>query len=268
EPILSLRDIIPQEVLKSRKKQIKARLVGGITALILWLMPLKKRAVERKRDYMINWKLDKEISDHLLGISKSAGVTVNTLLCKTILTAFRETGSADFQNKIVCPVDIKKYIPLIKEENIFPFVSMVILSADTGLDFINDALRMQEYVAKKMENLDPYAMIMQMEASHGSLEDLSNFLKYSKLGSDCLLSNLGKIGIKHDYRSFEVETIYSPSAVGPLGKTTGLVTSTYRGQVDFTFISSEGFLPHYEALKIKDKIIEIIRTMPVSANGL
>ena len=56
-----------------------------------------------------------------------------------------------------------------------------------------------------------------------------------------------------------METIFSPSVIGPLGNTTTLVTSTYRGQMDFSFIASEGFIPYEEALAIKDKIISIIK---------
>lgn len=257
-PILSIRDIVPAEVLKNRKRLIKAKLSGGVTAFVLWLMPLKKKQIERKRDYMINWKLDKKISDNLLKVSKATGATVNTLLCKTVLAAFKELKTQKFHNKIVCPVDIRKFVPGIKEENIFAFVSMVALSANDELDFISDAKRMQEDVQKKVAELDPYSMLMQMEASHSSLEGLTKFLKYSKSGSDCLFSNLGKIDLKQDYGSFELDTIFSPSAIGPLGKTTGFVTSTYRGQMDFTFISSEGFLPYGDALIIKDKIEEII----------
>lgn len=257
-PILSIRDIVPPEVLKNKKRLIKAKLSGSVTALVLWLIPLKKKQIERKRDYMINWKLDKKISDNLIKVSKATGATINTLLCKTVLAAFKEIKTQKFHNKIVCPVDIRKFVPGIKEENIFAFVSMVALSANDELDFISDAKRMQEDVQKKVAELDPYSMLMQMEASHASLAGLTKFLKYSKSGSDCLFSNLGKIDIKQDYGTFELETIFSPSAIGPLGKTTGFVTSTYRGQMDFTFISSEGFLPYEDALIIKDKIEEII----------
>jgi NRPS condensation-like uncharacterized protein len=263
-PILSIRDIVPAEVLMDTKKRIKAKLSGKVTSLVLWLMPLQKKLVDRRRDYMINWKLDKKLSDHLIKVSKSTGTTINTLLCKTVLAAFKEIRTESFFNKIVCPVDIRKYIPQIKEENIFAFVTMVVLSANDKLDFISDARRMQEDVAKKTAALNPYEMIMQMEESHSSLGNLAKFLKYSKPGNDCLFSNLGKIDIKHQYGSFEVETIFSPSAVGPLGKTTGFVTSTFRGQMDFTFIGSEGFLPYEDALAIKDMIEEIIAAIHVS----
>lgn len=263
-PILSISDIVPPEVLRNRGKVLKAKLTGTVTSLVLWLMPLKKTPAERKRDYMINWKLDKKLAEHLLEVSKTSGATINTLLCKAVLSAFKKIRQHEFHNKIGCPVDIRKYVPQIKEENIFSFVAMVMISANDELGFVSDAKRMQEDVAQKIAVLDPYKMIMEMEESHASLGNLINFLKYGKPNKDCLFSNLGRINIRHQYRDFEVETIYSPSAIGPLGQTTGFVASTFRGQMDFTFISSEGFLPYEEALAIKNKIEEIIGAIEIA----
>ena len=263
-PILSISDIVPPEVLRDTRNVLKAKLDGTVTSMLLWLMPLKKTPVERKRDYMINWKLDQKLSDHLLKISKVSGATINTLLCKTVLSAFKKIRQNEFHNKIGCPVDIRKYMPQIKEENLFAFVTRVMLSANDQLDFISDAKRMQEDVAQKTAVLDPYKMIMKMEESHAALGNFINFLRYSKPDKDCLFSNLGRINIRHQYRDFEVETIYSPSAIGPFGQTTGFVASTFRGQMDFTFIGSEGFLPYEEALAIKDQIEEIIGAIEIA----
>jgi hypothetical protein len=46
-----------------------------------------------------------------------------------------------------------------------------------------------------------------------------------------------------------------------LGNTTTLVTSTYLGQMDFTFIASEGFIPYNEAQAIKEKMMEILNEL-------
>jgi hypothetical protein len=56
-----------------------------------------------------------------------------------------------------------------------------------------------------------------------------------------MFSNLGRIQIPHEYKEFSVDTIFSPSVIGPLGNTTTMVVSTYRGKMDFSFVGSEGF---------------------------
>ncbi|HKG05626.1 MAG TPA: hypothetical protein VKB19_04175 [Pedobacter sp.] len=261
QSIMGLADVVPAELLNSRKKVVKSKVIGGIANLFLWLVPVQKQAVERKRDYMIHWKLEKELSSELIAKCKAEGVTVNTALCVALLNAFNTVRKAEFHNKVSCPVDIRRFAPQIKRDNIFAFGLMVVVSADKNLDFFSDARRMQEDVNKKMARLDPYGTLMMMEESHAALNNFTKFLKYGKSTNDCMFSNLGRIGIREQYRSFAVETIFSPSVIGPLGNTTTMITSTYREQMDFTFIGSEGFLPYADALDIKDKMMEIISNL-------
>lgn len=261
DPILSIHDIIPADVLKSRKKVIKAKLTGRVATFALWLVPLKKRLVERKKDYMLHWKLEKELSDRLMLWCKTEKLTVNTVLCAAVLQSFREVRKASYHNKISCPVDIRRFAPGIKKDNIFAFGLMFVVSADQQLGFLDNARKMQEDIDRKTAKLDAYGTIMMMEASHAALNNFTEFLKYGKSSNDCMFSNLGKIDIAHQYKTFELETIFSPSVIGPLGNTTTLVTSTYRGQMDFTFVASEGFLPYTEALEIQQKLIEIINKL-------
>lgn len=260
DPILNLWDIIPPAILKNRTRMIKAKLIGKMATFILWLVPVKKKAVERKKDYLIHWKLEKRMSDALILKCRSAGVTVNTALCVAVLEAFKAVRENQFHNKISCPVDIRRFAPQIKKDNIFAFGLMLVVSTDQTLDFFNNVRKMQEDVDRKILKLDPYATIMMMEESHGSLDNFTNFLKYGKSSNDCMFSNLGKIPIPYQYQKFEVETIYSPSVMGPLGNTTTLITSTYRGRMDFSFIASEGFIPYDDALAIKEKMIEILES--------
>lgn len=257
-PVLSIHDIVPAAILRDRKKRIQAKLIGGVATLALWLIPLKKKLVARKRDYMIHWKVDQELSDRLILRCKIEGVTVNTALCAAVLHAFREIRKATFHNKISCPVDIRRFAPRIKADNIFAFGLMFVTSADEHLDFFDDARKMQQEIDKRTQKLDAYSTIMMMEESHASMNHFTNFLKYGKSSNDCMFSNLGRIAIPHEYQNFELETIFSPSVIGPLGNTTTLVTSTYRGQMDFTFIASEGFIPYAEAQAIQQKLMEII----------
>ncbi len=238
---------------------MKARLIGGLLTLALWLVPVKKKAVDRQKDYLINWKLDEQLSQSLISYCKREGVTVNTALCGVVLDAFKQVRQKKAHNKISCPVDIRKFAPEIKKDQIFAHGLMLVVSAFPGLDFLSNIKALQKDVEKKAAKLDPYATIMIMEAAHAALNKFTKVLKYGKSNNDCMFSNLGKIDIPCKYRLFEVETMFSPSVIGPLGNTTTLVASTYRGQMDFTFVASEGYIPYQEALNIKDKIISIIK---------
>jgi NRPS condensation-like uncharacterized protein len=259
DPIKGVEDIIPPAILNNKKKQIKARLIGGLATLALRLIPVKKNGVERKNDYLIHWKFDQELSKDLVVYCKSAGITVNTMLCGVVLSAFKQIRKEQAHNKVSCPVDIRRFAPEIKKDQIFAFGLMLVVSAYPGLDFLDNIKAIQKDIDRKSAKLDPYATMMMMESAHACMDNFTNLLKNGKSTNDCMFSNLGKIDIPHQYQLFEMETIFSPSVIGPLGNTTTLVTSTYRGQMDFSFIASEGFIPYEEALAIKDNIISIIK---------
>ncbi|RTZ49515.1 hypothetical protein EJ377_02970 [Chryseobacterium arthrosphaerae] len=72
--------------------------------------------------------------------------------------------------------------------------------------------------------------MMVMESGHDALNNFTRLLKNGKSSNDCMFSNLGRIQIPHEYKEFSVDTIFSPSVIGPLGNTTTLVVSTYRGK--------------------------------------
>jgi NRPS condensation-like uncharacterized protein len=258
KPITNISDIIPAPILNSNIKRMKARLMGGLITLALWLVPVKKKAVDRQKDYLINWKLDEQLSQSLISYCKREGVTVNTALCGVVLDAFKQVRQKKAHNKISCPVDIRKFAPEIKKDQIFAYGLLLVVSAFPGFDFLSNIKALQKDINKKIAKLDPYATIMIMEAAHGAVNKFIKVLKYGKSNNDCMFSNLGKMDIPYKYRSFEVETMFSLSVIGPLGNTTTLITSTYRGQMDFSFVASEGFVPYKEALAIKDKIISII----------
>lgn len=261
KPIMGIEDVVPPEILNSRKQLMKSRLIGGMANLFLWLVPVGKKIVERKTDYMIHWKLDEEMSAGIVKRCKEEGITVNTAFCVALLNAFQAVRKDGFHNKVSCPVDIRRFAPQIKRDNIFAFGLMFVVSADKNMAFFDDARRMQADIDRKTARLDPYGTLMMMEESHSALDKFTKFLKYGKSTNDCMFSNLGRIGIGHRYKTFELETIFSPSVIGPLGNTTTMITSTYRGQMDFTFIASEGFLPYKDALSIKDKMMEIISAL-------
>ncbi|WP_183559801.1 condensation domain-containing protein [Mucilaginibacter sp. SP1R1] len=257
--ITNIADVVPAHILNSKKHRIKSRLIMGAASLALSLIPTKNNQVERKKDYLIHWKLDKDTSAAFISFCKAEGITVNTAICGAILSAFKQVRQEKALNKILCPVDIRSFNKQIKQNNIFAFALMVLVSAYPGLDFLSNARAMQKDIDKKMSKLDPYNIMLLLEAAHGSLDKIVDFLKNQKPGNDCLLSNLGRIEIPYQYNSFEVETIFSISVIGPLGNTTAFTTSTYRGQMDFSFISSEGFITHAEGLSIKNKVLTTIK---------
>lgn len=258
-PIMGIADVIPNKILTSYRNRTKNGIIGKMATLALWIIPVKKVAVARKRDFMLRWKFDEELTTQIVRFCKANQFTVNTLLSAAVLTAFKNVRKEKAFNKISLPVDIRNFNPIIKKDHIFAFGLMIVLSLLPEQDFLSQVKALQNDVNAKSAKLNPYSLMMMMEACHPALKNFSNLLKYGKSSNDCMFSNLGRIAIEHQYQHFEVESIFSPSVMGPLGNTTTMIVSTYRNQMDFTFVASEGYLPFEEAQAIQENVISILK---------
>ncbi|MBP2616606.1 condensation domain-containing protein [Chryseobacterium jejuense] len=258
-PILGIQDVVPANILNSRKQKLKAKFIGRLAATAIKCIPISKKSVDRQNDYLINWKVDETVSQQLISYCKSNGATVNTFLSAALLQAFKKVKGTGAFNKVSCPVDIRRFATQIKNDHIFAFGLMIVVSANEKLSFIENLHAMQASVERKTSKLDPYITMMVMESGHDALNNFTKLLKNGKSSNDCMFSNLGRIQIPHEYKEFSVDTIFSPSVIGPLGNTTTLVVSTYRGKMDFSLVGSEGYLPYTDALAIRDEIIKIIK---------
>lgn len=258
-PILGIQDVVPAAILNSRRKQLKAKFIGRLAATAIKCIPVGKKAVDRQNDYLIYWKFDQKTSQQLISYCKANEVTVNTFLCVAVLQAFKHVRGAAAFNKVSCPVDIRRFAKQVKDDHIFAFGLMIVVSANKKLSFLDNVRSMQEAVERKTVKLDPYITMMVMESGHDALNNFTKLLKNGKSSNDCMFSNLGRIQIPHQYKAFTLDTIFSPSVIGPLGNTTTLVASTFQGEMGFSFVGSEGYLPYSEALAIRDEIVQTVK---------
>ncbi|SEW18190.1 Condensation domain-containing protein [Chitinophaga sp. YR573] len=273
----TIQDIVPPEILRSRKQLFKAGLSGAVIRFVLsaasaFISPGKTVKLNRESDYLISWKFSKADSAALFKACSAAGVTVNTALCVAFLTAFREVRGAAAHNKVTCPVDIRKFVENISKDTMFSFGLALILSMekDPSMSFWNKTRLLQKKVTEKMAAMNPYDFLMTFENAHAIVHKLRKVLTYGKVGNDLMFSNMGKLDIPRHFNTFDIETIYSPSVIGPFANPTTIITSTFDNQIDFTFISNDGLLPYLDALSIKDSAITLLQheTAPVAETVL
>jgi len=251
-----------------RRMERKARgvsvlLRAGLSLGALLTSSKGKTLIPRSEDYLLHWKLDSQLSAGLLLYCKSLRITVNTLLCVTALYAFRQVRGDKARQKVTCPVDIRRYHPGVKRETLFAFGLAVSLSlkkkrSDSWPVLLKEA---QQIMSRKLDRLNATEFLLTMEYSHAALTDMIKVLTYGKQGDDLMFSNMGKVDIPESYSSFEVETVYSPTVVGPFGNPTTLVATTYKGQLDLSFVSNRAVLPEEEGRAIRDKIEAVLREL-------
>ncbi len=262
EPFFSsLDELVPAAILHNKKNIRKAKLQAWVVRNFLALAAAgAKKQKAPGEDYYLHWKLGEQASASLIARCKAEGVTVHAALCTALLTAFQELKGSKALNKMVCPVDIRKYVPAITKNNIFSFDLAVTLSVskNTRLGFWERARKMQADLVKKMNALNGYNMLMRTEYLHAALPTILRFLTFGKVSNDMMFSNMGRLNIPDRFQSLDVEAIYSPSGMGPFAPCNGMATSTYRGQMDFCFVSHTSVLSVADAGIIKEKTMGML----------
>ncbi|WP_254412230.1 condensation domain-containing protein [Dyadobacter diqingensis] len=261
----SLDDLIPASILNNNGKKIKAGFSSGLVNASLAVMSnfistKNKILPQRESDYLISWKLSQEESSALFAVCKKHQVTVNTALCLAFLEAFKMVNKTAAHGKATCPVDIRRYMPEVKRDTIFAFglAMNMQLAKKPAADFWVNAEKQQVLISKQMEKLNPYEFIMGMEGSHKAIRHLIKFLTYAKAGNDFMFSNMGRLDIPSDYRTFTIETVYSPTVIGPFGNPTTIITTTFNKQMDFSFVSNEMFMARENAMKIRQEAMKLM----------
>ena len=253
----SVDDFLPTDF-NMKKKKRKARFYL-IMAKLFFLIQIKSKKRNLGKNYALHQKLDAAVSRKIVEKCKTNGISVHALLCSSFMQAFKEAQGKNAKGKVISPVDVRHFIPEIQQDHIFAFAPTVELSLKKGThDLLDQARHIKEDLIEKIGKTEARELLWMGENMHPIVERMISLLKSSKGGHDITLSNMGRIDIPHEYRNFRLETIFSPTVAFPWLNSNTLVTTTYNQKMDFTFMSNESFLPKEEAIKIKDKAIELL----------
>ncbi|MCJ7932623.1 MAG: hypothetical protein MUW56_03045 [Chryseobacterium sp.] len=255
----SVNDFLPSDFNTGRKKY-KANLYL-LFARIFFSIQRKSKKRNLGKNYAIHWKLNPAETQLITEKCKANGISVHAFLCSSVMQAFRDIQGKRAKGKVISPVDVRHFIPEIKEDHLFAFAPTVELSLKKGsMDVMDNAKEIKKDLIEKISRMEARELLWMGERMHPIVERMISMLKSSEGGHDVTLSNMGKINIPNDYRNFKLETIFSPTVAFPWLNSNTLVTSTYNQQMDFTFMSNEYFLPQEEAHQIKDKATELLTT--------
>lgn len=263
-PFTGVRDLVPHDIYFSRKNRMKRVLLGGVAQLAAVAVPAvkwmqKQPQITGREDYFITWTLDKETTSALTRRCATWKVTPHAALTTAFLHAFRQVKGPGARNRILCPVDIRRYVKEIKKDTLFAFGMGVNLAADKKVTgFREAAQQVQAELTRQTGKLNGYDFLMNFECFHPLLARRSKGKTKEMVNYDMVFSNLGRLDIPKSYSSFEVEAVYPPTVMGPTGNYNTVLTSTFRGQMDFSFTGSTHHFQYEEAVAVKEIAMELL----------
>src|SRR5260221_10123712 len=260
-PFQSLQDLFPQEVLSD----MKMALLVKVKAALLRLFALTVKAVYAAppgEHYLIYWQAGSKESAALLHRCKAEGTTPYAAMCVAFLLAFRQVNSARFKNKIMCPVDIRRFISSIRADVMFNYAPPIPLSIDPRIDprsgFWDSARKLKQSMSEKIGRLNAYEHLMAAEELLSSIPKVISFLRQSKGSYDFAFSNVGRLDMPDDYQAFRVEGLLGVTVAVTWRNATTLITTSFRGRTDIALVSNDGFLPYVEAVAIKEAAVKLL----------
>lgn len=263
ESFSSIQNFIPAAIRDNKANKLKVRLFSKVAKVVLLLVAFKKE-IKREKPLFMHWKLSKEESSLLIEKCKSAGASVHDALSVAFLRAFKGIEAIKSHSRLYCAVDMRKFLPEVKNDMLFAFPAMVGLDLPkkNTTDFWSQAKAFKRELSKKIEEMNVNTVLLYSECLLPSLPRMTQYAKADKGTHDFTLSNMGKVSISERYNDLEVEAVQSPSTIFPFGNPTTLFTTYFKGQIDFIFSSDEYFIRHADAQMLKENAMAMILNEP------
>ena len=266
-PFVSLGDLIPEDVLSDWKMTIKASLKAALFRV--FALTIKNvLSAPTGEHYLIYWKGDPETSRALSSRCRAEGTTPYAAMCVAFMEAFCQVEGSGFKNKMMCPVNIRRFVQNLDASEMFNYAPAIALALDrdTQADFWTLAKRFKQLMSRKIDRLDAFEHLIAAEHLHASVPKLVSLLLQSSGSYDFAFSNVGRLEIADTYTTFRLEEVLGVTVALPWKNSTTLVTTQFRGEIDLAFVANDRFLPHAKGLAIKEKAIEMLtRAIGVAA---
>ncbi len=255
------RTFIPNTLINNVGLKIRLRLLSGLAWLVLCFKTRGKIPAPGNH-YLVHFKMDKAATAQLANRCKTEQTTMHAAFAVAFMEAHRQVMGAASHGKVISPVDIRRFIPEIKQDQLFAFAPIAELSdsAEKGADFWARARQLKNDLTDAIDKMDIRKLLFTSDYFHSAGKYMVRLLRQTDGTHDVTLSNMGRLDIPEQYEHFMLETIYSPSAAFPWRNANTLVISTFGGQADFSFISQEAFLPAEKASTILQQMQVLLST--------
>jgi hypothetical protein len=271
----AIEDIVPAALLQNRRFQRRVRWKARMLRLTLFLKqcgdskPPGPR-IPTHQMYFHRWNIGDATALALTERCRSEGVTVLAAVSVAFMQAFRDVRGAQGLSKTSTMVNARRFLPDMRADAMFGLAPGVALRTK-GLPppqemsaggFWERARATKADLTRRIDRLGAglYDKLVGFEGLHDKYAALVAFFESTPAVRNLTLSNLGRLDLPQEYRSFRLERVYSPLVMVSPTPANTVVISSFAGQMEFAIVSDEQSLPHTQAVEIKQRAMEILRT--------
>jgi NRPS condensation-like uncharacterized protein len=259
QPFQSILELLPDEVITDRKLGFKVLAKAALFRLFSLTI---RRAPSRPRGdhYLIQWRAGDGMSADFSSRCKSEGTTPFAAMAVAFLAAFQRCRGKKFKNKMMCPVNVRRYMRSIEADAMFNYAPPIALALEKNPNagFWELARNLKLLMSRRVETLNAYEHMMAAERLHGAVGKMVDLLMQSEGSYDFAFSNVGRLNLPPNYSNFQIDRFLGITVAFPWRNATTLVSTQFEGEIDLTFVSRDDAIPYAQSLQIKDDAVEML----------
>jgi hypothetical protein len=214
--------------------------------------------------YFQRWQLDPAESRTLIERCRQEDVTVLSAVAVAVVEAFRQVRGTGSLQHAYAMVNARRFMPRAHPHALFgmaPGVEIPIRRMSVSA-FWQSARAIRKDLAKRIARLDGqfYEYLASLETLHDRYPRLIANTEAAPTIRHVTFSNLGRLDLPQQYRTFCIEHVYSPLVMVSPSPANTVVLSSFGGSMEFSIISDEASLPQAQASNVREKAMAILRT--------
>lgn len=271
ESLGAIEDIVPEELLQDRAFRSRVRRRSALLRLGFLLKRHRRPAAPRRPStaaaYFHRWQLDPEEAKTLLDRCREENVTILAAVAVAVLQAFRSVRGARALKQAYTMVNARRFMPRAHPDALLGMAPGVAIGIK-GLPahgersaFWESARAIRENLTVRVDRLGKryYESLAALETLHDHYPRLIADTEAAPEIRHITFSNLGKLDLPRQYRSFCIEHVYSPLVMVSPSPANTLVVSSFGGAMEFAVISDEQSLPQRQAHAMQERAMAILR---------
>ena len=273
DALKTMEDLVPASL--RQDQSFRWRVHWKMRLLRLGLLLKHKNAGEvrapitSEQMYFHRWRLDASTSLLITDRCRAEGVTVLAAATLAFLQAFRDVRGVSALRKAYTMVNVRRFLQQLKPDALFGIAPGVELSLkkvsprkikETG--FWECARALKADMTRRIDRLGAglYEYLVGLESLHDKYDSLVGETEGAPAVRHLTLSNMGRLDLQTQYRTFTLETVYSPMVMVSPTPANTVVLSSFAGQLEFAIVSDTQSLPQTQAMAIQERAMAILRS--------
>jgi hypothetical protein len=273
DALKTMEDLVPAVLREDQR--FRRRVHWKMRLLRLGLLLKRKNAgkvgspIVSEQMYFHRWRLDGGTSLSIMDRCRAEGVTVLAAATLAFLQAFRDIRGISALRKAYTMVNVRRFLPQLEPDALFgiaPGVELCLKKVSHGkiteTGFWECARAIKADMTRRIDRLGAglYEYLVGLESLHDKYDRLVGDTEGAPAVRHLTVSNMGRLDLPTQYRTFTLETVYSPVVMVSPTPANTVVLSSFAGQLEFAIVSDTQSLSPAQATAIQQRAMAILRS--------